>query len=91
MNSLLEKNTSILRAHHQLAHEKIINPDGESEIEVVESKEGTPVPVFNRDGRKMVIHSKFNPFKEAERFINEIDVNKFNLFIVLGFCFCLSC
>ncbi|HDP80367.1 MAG TPA: DUF115 domain-containing protein [Spirochaetes bacterium] len=56
-------------------------------IRVIESKTGLPVPEAAREGGSLQIHSRYDPVKEAERFIAEADTGKFNLFIVFGFGF----
>ena len=61
-------------------------------MEVVESKTGNPVPCINiDDGRKLFVHSRVDPLREAERFISEIDLSDKDLIIVLGFGFGYHC
>ncbi len=62
-------------------------PESENSIEVIEAKNGDPVPVLLRGDRGISIHSKFDPVREAERFIGEINTEKHDLFIVFGFGF----
>ena len=57
-------------------------------IESVESKSGGPVPCFVQgEGRKLFIHSRIDPQREAERFIQEIDISGRDLVVMLGFGF----
>lgn len=61
-------------------------------VEVVESKAGYPVPCMNlADGRKIFVHSRIDPLREADRFISEIDPSGKDLVIVLGFGFGYHC
>jgi hypothetical protein len=61
-------------------------------VEVVISKTGNPVPcVDTGDGRKLFVHSKMDPLREAERFISEIDTADKDLIIILGFGFGYHC
>ena len=87
MKNVLDNNLDILRKNHSFAVRTINNLNQKSGINVVESKTGLPVPIAERDGKKLYIHSRFDPYKEAQRFIEGIDTAGFNLFIVLGFGF----
>ncbi len=61
-------------------------------VEVVESKTGHPVPCINTDdGKKLFVHSRIDPLREAERFISEIDISDKDLIVVLGFGFGYHC
>jgi len=61
-------------------------------VEIVESKTGNSVPCVNTgDGRKLFVHSKVDPLREAERFISEIDTADKDLIIILGFGFGYHC
>ncbi len=61
-------------------------------VEIVESKTGNSVPCVNTgDGRKLFVHSKVDPMREAERFISEIDTADKDLIIILGFGFGYHC
>ena len=53
----------------------------------METAAGDFVPAVTKEGKRLFIHSKFDPVKEAERFIGEIDTAAFDLFIVFGFGF----
>ncbi|PKL16583.1 MAG: hypothetical protein CVV49_15465, partial [Spirochaetae bacterium HGW-Spirochaetae-5] len=51
-----------------------------------------PVPCVNAgEGRKLFVHSKIDPLREAERFISEIDTADKDLIIILGFGFGYHC
>ncbi len=61
---------------------------GKSEIiSVVDSRDGEKVPVIEKNNSKILIHSKFDPQKEAARMISEVDTSEFDLFVVFGFGF----
>lgn len=60
---------------------------GTENIEVLTNKNGEAVPMVVREGKKLPLHSKFAPVKEAERFVAEIDTESHDLYIVLGFAF----
>ncbi|WP_313892573.1 6-hydroxymethylpterin diphosphokinase MptE-like protein [Psychrobacillus sp.] len=42
-------------------------------VEVLESKIGVPALQVNIDGKNMMLHSKYNPIQEAERFIDSLN------------------
>jgi hypothetical protein len=86
-SSLKNNNISIIEKTepHLLS---LLNEAGTSDdIEVIASKNGDPVPVLHIEKRRISIHSKFDPVKEAERFMGEINTEKHNLFLVFGFGF----
>lgn len=64
-----------------------IDAAGGGEVEAVATGRGDYVPVVIRGEKRIFVHSKFDPAKEAERFIGEIDPGAHDLFIVLGFGF----
>lgn len=86
MKSFFEINKSVLQNKNPLVYSKIAASDL-SGINVFESKTGEKVPEISINNKKIFIHSRYDPQKEAERFISEIDTSQFNLFIVFGFGF----
>jgi hypothetical protein len=77
----------ILIKNHPELYARIINADNKNNISIIESKAGGKIPAVFIDGKNIYIHSKYDPCKEAERFISEIDPLAFTLFIVFGFGF----
>lgn len=65
----------------------LLDKAGSGDIEVVISKKGQPVPLVSVEQKKLAVHSKFDPEKEAERLIDGLAVEKHNLFVVIGFGF----
>ncbi len=57
------------------------------ELEVIENSAGNPVPAVHFEGRKLMLHSRFDPVKEAARFIEGVGADSHDLFIVLGLGF----
>lgn len=53
-------------------------------VEVVRTSEGLPVPLVRSGEKKLPLHSRVNPVKESERFIDEVNTTEYDLFIVLG-------
>jgi len=87
MNSFIEKNISALKKNHSKAWKCIEGSDDDASIDVVVSKKGESVPSITLEGKKLFIHSKFDPCREAERFISEINTEEHDLYIVMGFGF----
>jgi len=86
MVSYFEKNMSVLQASDPDIVKRLAENTPDMDIDCIDSKKG-PVPEVIRDGRKLYVHSRFDPVKEAERFISEVDAAQFDLFIVCGFGF----
>ncbi len=82
-----EGNMAVLKKRFPDLHGRITAVADDGSIEPVETKLGGFVPAVTKEGKRLVIHSKFDPVKEAERFIGEIDTAAFDLFIVFGFGF----
>jgi hypothetical protein len=61
--------------------------DHSGRIRVVQARSGGAVPECEAGGRWTAVHSRYDPVKEAERFVAEAETKGFNLFIVFGFGF----
>ncbi len=87
MSDIYRKNISIIEERFPaLVPELSVSNNGT--VETVESKSGGPVPCFVQgEGRKLFIHSRVDPIREAERFIQEIDFSERDLVVVFGFGF----
>ncbi len=84
---MYNENINILKSRFPGLVERIKSAGGEY-IESVESKNGGSIPCFiHPDGRKLFIHSRVDPFREAERFVGEIDIAGKDLVVVFGFGF----
>ena len=84
-----EKNLKILQNRFYHIYEKIKDCSDDDSVEAIEAKNGEMVPLFTGDNKKIFIHSKFDPLKEAERFGSEIDPSQYNLIICSRIRFCL--
>lgn len=84
---LFQENIAVIQSRFPAAYEQISSCGADDSIEAVRTKQGDFVPAITRDGRRIFIHSKFDPAKEAERFIGGIDTAAHDLFIVFGFGF----
>ena len=86
MNSFFIKNISILKKSSPNAAFSADSAADDISIEIVESKNGEYVPSVTRNGRKFLIHSRFDPCIEAARFASEISAEH-DLYIIFGFGF----
>ena len=82
-----EQNMAVLKLRFPELHDRVAGAADDGSIEAVETKLGGHVPAIVREGKRLFIHSKFDPVTEAERFVSEIDRSSFDLFIVFGFGF----
>lgn len=86
MEPMLEKNLKLLRELFPDLAAALSGPSDGS-IGVVMSRDGFPVPVMDRGGKKFHLHSRYDPVTESERFMGGIDVEKHDLFILFGLGF----
>jgi len=87
MNSNFENSISIIKNNNPALYSKIKDSKKNDNINVINSGSGDKIPIFELQNKKIFIHSKFDPYKEASRFIAEVDPSNFDLFIVFGFGF----
>lgn len=91
MKSRFEKNIRTLSGKDPDLADKLGSVSADH-VGIVEAKTGDKVPcVTVEDGKKLFIHSRVDPVREAERFISEVDVSSKDLVIVLGFGFGYHC
>lgn len=87
MGNFFEKNLALLNKRNPALGTSLDEEGESSSITVIEARDGSRVPELTQGGRKMYIHSRFAPVKEAERLISETHAHQFDLFIVFGFGF----
>ncbi|PKL35457.1 MAG: hypothetical protein CVV44_21880 [Spirochaetae bacterium HGW-Spirochaetae-1] len=87
MTGHYEKNLAVLRNRDAEMASHVDRLHDDPLIEVVETKEGAPVPSMLLGEKKNFLHSRFDPEKEAERFMGEINTADHDLYIVMGFAF----
>lgn len=84
MGNFFDKNISFLQKKNPELASSLSEVIPEN-IVAVETKDGNRVPQVLLDNKKIFVHSKFNPYKEAERFVSEVETSEFDLIIVFGF------
>lgn len=86
MNELLARNLEILSKNNPAAA-GVIEHARSGPVTFVTVKNGDTVGEVNVNGKKFLLHSKFDPVTEAGRFVGEIVKSSFNLYVVAGFGF----
>jgi hypothetical protein len=82
-----DANMALLRERFPELQARVAGAPDDGSVEAVDTGRGERVPAVVRDGKRLFVHSKFDPRKEAGRFIGEIDPGEYDLFIVFGFGF----
>ncbi len=86
MKSPYESNLALLRSRDAALAGAVERASDDGSVAALEGKNGS-VPEVAAEGKKIAVHSRFDPVKEAERFAAEIDAGSFDLFVVAGFGF----
>ncbi len=82
---ILSKNLSILKSNHPKAYEIINSTKSSLEYEVSLSQSGYPTLChLSPNGNKKYLLSKYDPMREANRFIESLDASDDANFIVVG-------
>ncbi len=82
---MYNRNLSVLKKMDSKLCSLVENTLLSDSFEVVDSKRGGAVLLYNEDGKKKFFHSKIDPVREAERFIGEVDFENHDMFVVYGF------
>lgn len=85
-NEILQKNISSLEKYNVFILKALQTVDFSNINAVFEEKAkcGLDTLSFYKDGKKYLLHSKYNPDAEAQRLMKNIDFNKDSLIIVFG-------
>ena len=86
-NSVFTKNLEAIQQKDPRLCKKVQDTSHQDQIKVEQSKTGFPVPLYEKNGKKIAIHSRFDPQKEAERMLKDIAMDEYDLFVVSGFGF----
>ena len=86
MKSFLESNLALLGSRDAALAEAVARCADDGSVTGVDGKNG-PVPEVAVGDRRLTVHSRFDPVKEAERFASEVDAGSFDLFVAAGFGF----
>jgi len=83
---LYAKNLSTLRDKHPLLAQKIEKVEALSSVEIIQGKIGLPtLRIRNNGDEGILLHSAYNPVKEAKNFISGYNLEETQFLIVLGF------
>lgn len=86
-NSILQNNLEAIKKKNNDLYKRIKSASGDIAVTIEQSKTGLPVPLYEKNGKKIAIHSRFDPEKEAQRMLKDIAIDGYDLFVVLGFGF----
>ena len=85
--NIYDTNCAILSARYPHLVSLLENADTAA-YAVETAKSGQAVPLWTgSDGKKSAVHSRYEPVKEAERFLAEVFRSDYNLYVVAGFGF----
>lgn len=87
--SYFEKNYSLLKKRFPETAKSLVSDEDTSSLSVVveTSKTDDPVPLVVQGERKIWLHSRFDPRREAERFTSSVDPSSFDMVVVMGAAF----
>ena len=72
---ILKKNISLLKAHHRKSYEVLMGAKKSSNYIIPFSQSGHPTLVhIDPNGRKKFLLSKYDPLKEAEKLIKNLNI-----------------
>ncbi|TDX58912.1 motility associated factor glycosyltransferase family protein [Orenia marismortui] len=82
---MLRRNINALKKRYPDLLKKLEKMDTEGLIyDLVEAKNNSKTIKIRSENRSVFIHSKYNPQREASKFIDNIEVEEFNSIILLG-------
>jgi len=80
------RNLSVLKSKYPLLAQKIEKTEKLSSVEVIQSKVGVPTLRIRNNGDKgILLHSAYNPLKEAKNLVSGYNLKETQFLIVLGF------
>ena len=81
---MLKKNMQALEKYHNKLYKKIKDIKTNNTLEIIEAKNGSPSLKFKGEEGDLFIHSKYNPEKEAKRYVSKIDIDRKDAISILG-------
>ncbi len=87
MEPVFQKNMSILERSDPALAARIAALGDDPAIVVHESRDGNRVPELRAEGKTVLLHSRFDPVKEAGRLLADFDPQEYDLVIVFGVAF----
>lgn len=89
MSDIYDKNIKLLEARFPALAEMIstLPPDPNIEILPVRGKSNElfTLQVLSNDGKKLLLHSRYDPEAEAKRMVEQYEIGLLDLFVVFGF------
>jgi hypothetical protein len=82
---MLGKNLACLSKQNPELARRIASVPPSPDLTLSLARSGAPIPVFDRDGRPVALHSRFDPIQEAVKLSAQYEKDGFFLFAGLGF------
>lgn len=90
MTDFLEKNLLVLTKRNPSLVDKLRAVLPERGVTILESREGAPVPVMEREGRPYTLHSRFKPIQEGLKSSQTFTEKGVKVFLGLGGAYQIS-
>ncbi|MTI59270.1 MAG: motility associated factor glycosyltransferase family protein [Firmicutes bacterium] len=82
---LLKKNLAVLKKRYPVYQEILEDPILDQNISIVEGQNGSKTALYQAEGDEYLLHSKYNPEREAERLVAQLTTDGVTAVVVLGF------
>jgi hypothetical protein len=82
---LLKKNLESLLVKYSQLEQELNKVNKDSNLEVFPARNGSMTALYKKEGKSIYIHSRYDPEKEAERFVSNLNIEGIDSIIVLGF------
>ena len=84
-----EKNLEQLKICHDCLYEKVVDTTfewDENRVTIEKARNGEPVVVYIKDGIKQYLNSRYNPSKEAEKYMEDaVNLTQKSTLVIVGF------
>lgn len=85
---MYEKNIALLRNNNAILHSKLLGISLDSaKYQVIDTKTDCPTLKVSMNGKEILLHSKYNPIREARAYIDEQFDNNISEYVVIGLGF----
>lgn len=82
---MLKKNLESLLVKYSQLEQELNKVNKDSNLEVFPARNGSMTALYKKEGKSIYIHSRYDPEKEAERFVSNLNIEGIDSIIVLGF------
>lgn len=82
---LFKKNLAVLNKRYPVSQEILENIILDKNVAIVEAQNGSKTALYKAEGDEYLLHSKYNPEREAERLVAQLPTDGVTAVVVLGF------